>query len=294
MVSREALKLNEILRNAPKAVDMDLPHQREAGEHAEDMTSDPEGVRFEDAPAVGGLWATPQHWDGESAIMYLYGGGYVISSPHSRRKLAGHLANASGSRVLVPRYHLAPERPFPTAVEDAAADYRWLLGEGGGSERTVMAGDSSAGGLAVATMLKLRQDGEDLPAGGVLISPWVDLACTGETLEENAAADLTATKASLLRMAGQYLHGADPRTPLASPLYADLSGLPPLLIVVGGDEALLDDSVRLARSAGMAGVDVTLYIGAGMQHIFPIYCGAIPEADAAVAMIGEWIRFRAS
>jgi acetyl esterase/lipase len=295
MVSREALKLNEILRNAPKAVDMDLSHQREAGEHAEDMTSEPEGVRFEDAPAGGGLWATPQHWDGESAIMYLYGGGYVISSPHSRRKLAGHLANASGARALVPRYHLAPERPFPTAVEDAAADYRWLLGEGGRSERTVVAGDSSAGGLAVATMLKLRQeDGEDLPAGGVLISPWVDLACTGETLEENAAADLTATKASLLRMAGQYLHGADPRTPLASPLYADLCGLPPLLIVVGGDEALLDDSVRLARSAGMAGVDLTLYIGAGMQHIFPIYCGAIPEADAAVAMIGVWIRSRAS
>jgi monoterpene epsilon-lactone hydrolase len=126
------------------------------------------------------------------------------------------------------------------------------------------------------------------------ISPWVDLACTGETLDTNAAADLTATKASLQRMAGQYLHGADPRAPLASPLYADLSGLPPLLIVVGGDEALLDDSVRLARSAGMAGVDVTLYIGAGMQHIFPIYCGAIPEADAAAAMIGEWIRSRTS
>ena len=112
MVSREALKLNEILRNAPKAVDMDLPHQREAGEHAEDMTSEPEGVLFEDAPAVGGLWATPRSWDGESAIMYLYGGGYVISSPHSRRKLAGHLANAAGARALVPRYHLAPERPF--------------------------------------------------------------------------------------------------------------------------------------------------------------------------------------
>src|SRR5918997_1463821 len=142
-------------------------------------------------------------------------------------------------------------------------------------------------------MLKLREDGRPLPAGGVPIAPWVDLACTGETLETNAAVDLTATKASLLRMANQYLHGADPRTPLASPLYADLSGLPPLLIVVGGDEALLDDSaVRLARSADMAGVDVTLYIGAGMQHIFPIYCGAIPEADAAVAMIGEWIRSR--
>src|ERR671915_2607561 len=294
MVSPEALKLNEILRNAPKAVDMDLSHQREAGEHAEDMTSEPEGVVFEEAHAVHGLWATPRSWDGESAIMYLYGGGYVISSPHSRRKLAGHLAKAAGARALVPRYHLAPERPFPSAVDDAAADYRWLLGEGHHPERVVIAGDSSAGGLTVAAMLKLREDGSPLPAGGIAISPWVDLACTGETLETNATADLTVTKTSLQRMAGQYLHGADPRTPLASPLYADLSGLPPLLIVVGGDEALLDDSVRLARAAGMAGVDVTLYIGAGMQHIFPIYCGAIPEADAAVALIGELVRSHTS
>ena len=292
MVSPEALKLNEILRDAPKAVDMDLAHQREAGEHAEDMTSEPKGVTYGDAPEVGGLWATPRSWDGESAIMYLYGGGYVISSPHSRRKLAGHLARASGARALVPRYHLAPERPFPSAVEDAVSDYRWLLDKGYRPERVVIAGDSSAGGLAVSTMLKLREDGTPLPAGGVPISPWVDLACTAETFEANAAADLTATKAGLMRMAGQYLNGADPRTPLASPLYADLSGLPPLLIVVGGDEVLLDDSVRLARSAGMAGVDTTLYIGGGMQHIFPIYCGVIPEAGAAVAIIGAWIRDR--
>ena len=209
-------------------VDMDLAHQREAGEHAEDMTAEPEGVAFEEAYSVEGLWATPQDCEGESAIVYLYGGGYVISSPHSRRKLAGHLANASGARALVPRYHLAPERPFPSAVEDAVADYRWLLREGYRPQRVVVAGDSSAGGLAVATMFKLRGDGTPLPAGGVPISPWVDLACTGETLETNAAVDLTATKASLLRMAGQYLHGAAPRTPLASPLYADLSGLPSL------------------------------------------------------------------
>jgi monoterpene epsilon-lactone hydrolase len=293
LVSPEALKLNELLRNAPKAVDMDLPHQREAGEHAEGMTTEPEGVTYEEAYAVDGLWATPQSWNGESAIMYLYGGGYVISSPHARRKLAGHLANASGARALVPRYHLAPERPFPSAVEDAAADYRWLLEEGYPPERIIIAGDSSAGGLTVATMLRLREDATPLPAGGVPISPWVDLTCTGETLETRATVDLTVTKASLQRMAGQYLNGANPRTPLASPLYADLSGLPPLLIVVGGDEALLDDSVRLTRAAGIAGVDVTLYIGAGMQHIFPIYCGVIPEADAAVAMIGAWMRARA-
>jgi epsilon-lactone hydrolase len=211
------------------------------------MTSEPEGVTFEEAYAVDGLWASPQIWDSELAIMYLYGGGYVISSPHARRKLAGYFANASGARALVPRYHLASECPFPSAVEDAASHYRWLLEEGYRPEWVIIAGDSSAGGLAVATMLKLREDGTPLPAGGVPISPWVDLACTGETLEMNTKVDLTATKASLQRMAGQYLHGADPRTPLASPLYADLSSLPPLLVVVGGDEALLDDSVRLAR-----------------------------------------------
>jgi monoterpene epsilon-lactone hydrolase len=216
MVSPEALKLNEILRNAPKAVDMDLAHQREAGEHAEDMTSEPEGVTYEEAYSVDGLWATPRSWDGHSAIMYLYGGGYVISSPHSRRKLAGHLASASGARALIPRYHLAPERPFPAAVEDAAADYRWPLGEGCRPEQVVIAGDSSAGGLTIATLLKVRDDAVHLPAGGVPISPWVDLACTGETLETNATADLTATKSSLLRMADQYLQGADPRTPLSS------------------------------------------------------------------------------
>src|SRR5919107_1927683 len=130
-------------------------------------------------------------------------------------KLNEILRNAPGARSLVPRYHLAPERPFPSAVEDATADYRWLLGEGGRPERTAVAGDSSAGGLTVAAMLKLREDRTPLPSGCVPISPWVDLACTGETLETNATADLTATKASLQRMAGQYLQGADPHTPLA-------------------------------------------------------------------------------
>src|SRR5918911_2415892 len=125
MVSPEALKLNEILRNAPKAVDMDLSHQREAGEHAEDMTSEPKGVVFEEAPAVGGLWATPRSWDGESAIMYLYGGGYVISSPHSRRKLAGHLANASGARAPPP---IPPRTGAPLPFGGRRREWRLPMG----------------------------------------------------------------------------------------------------------------------------------------------------------------------
>ena len=143
-------------------------------------------------------------------------------------------------------------------------------------------------------MLKLREDRTPLPSGGIPISPWVDLACTGETLETNAAVDLTTTKASLVADGGPVPPRSGPTHPARFPAVRRPLGLPPLLIVVGGDEALLDDSVRLARAVGMAGVDVTLYIGAGMQHIFPIYCGMIPEADAAVAMIGAWIRSRAS
>ena len=294
MVSPQARALDAILRQAPKAVEVDLPHQREAGEHAEDLAADPVGVAYAVAENVAGLWATPDNWDGRAALMYLSGGGYVISSPATRRKLAGHLALASRARVLVPRYRLAPEHPFPAAVEDAVAACLWLVAQGIRSQETVIAGDSNAGGLAIATMLKLREDGSPLPAGCVAISPWVDLACSGESLESRAAVDLTVTKASLQRMAGQYLHGTDPRTPLASPLYAELAGLPPLLVVVGGNEVLLDDAVRLVRAAGIAGVDATLVIGGGMQHGYPIYAGYLPEADATVALIGRWIRERVS
>jgi acetyl esterase/lipase len=268
---------------------MALPQQRAAGEQAESLSSEPTGVTTVDAPEVGGFWSVAHH-DAGRVMLYLFGGGYVISSPLTRRKLAGHLAEAIAGRVLVPAYRLAPEHPFPAAVEDATAAYRWLLGQGIAPDRVVLAGDSSGGGLCVATLLAIRDAGLPMPAGATPISPWVDLACTGNSLEQNAQADLTVTKASLQRMAGQYLHGADPRTPLASPLYGDFHGLPPLFITVGGAEALLDDAVRLARAAGMAGTNATLRIVAGMQHIFPIYFGYLPEADAAVRIIGEWVR----
>lgn len=294
MLSPQAEKLAELYRNMPKQVDLDLVHQREAGEHQEDLSTVPAGIAYEDAPEVGGLWARPVTPLEQAAILYIFGGGYVISSPHSRRKIAGRLALATGVSVLVPNYRLAPEYPFPDAVEDVTAAYQWLLKQGNRPERTIIAGDSSGGGLAVAALLNMRDEQLPLPAGAVPISPWDDLACTGETMETNAQADLTVTKDSLLRMAGQYLHGADPRNPLASPLYGGLAGLPPLFIIVGGCEALLDDSVRLARKAGMASVNTTLFIGAGMQHVFPVYAGYLPEADHAISLIGQWVRERVS
>ena len=127
-------------------------------------------------------------------------------------------------------------------------------------------------------------------AGIVALSPWADLTCTGESMTSRAAADIECTRAGLLEMVGCYMNGADPSQPLASPVFADLAGLPPLLCVVGGDEILLDDSIRLVRNAGTAGIDATLFIAAGMQHIFPIWAGAFPEADAAIALIGNWVR----
>jgi epsilon-lactone hydrolase len=288
--SAQAEKLNEILRSGPKAVDMTLSDQREAGEHQEDLTSEAVGVSYEDVPELDGFWAVPDGVEATGAVVYLYGGGYVISSPHSRRKTAGHIARASGTPVLVARYRLAPEHPFPAALEDAVGFLAWLAKRSVHVDRVVIVGGSSAGGLALATLLKLRDDDAPLPAGAVVLSPWTDLACTGESLDHNA--DLTVTKEALLRMAGEYLSGADPTNPLASPLYGDLAGLPPLLVIVGGDEALLDDSIRLVRKAGIAGVDVSLRISAGMQHVYPVYAGFMPEADAGIEEIGRFIQAR--
>jgi epsilon-lactone hydrolase len=288
--SPEAVKLWKALREAPDPDDLELEEQREADEQAPDPASELPGVRYDRAAPLDGLWATPAGWDGRSTVLYLFGGGFVLSSPDMRRTFAGHLARAAGARVIVPDYRRAPEHPFPAALDDAVGAYRWLIAEAADPQDVVIAGDSAGAGLAMAAMLRLREAGLRLPAGAVAVSPWVDLALTAESLDTRAHADLTVTKADLERKAREYLDRADPRTRLASPLYGDLTGLPPLLVIVGSDEALLDDSIRLARKAGVAGVQTTLTIEPEMQHVFPIFAGRMPEADAAIAKIGEWIR----
>src|SRR5262245_55333519 len=289
MTSAEAASFWQTFRDAPvKQIDMPLAQRREAGEHAEDATAEPVGVAFEAAGAVDGLWAIPPSARHGAAVLYLFGGGYVLGSPASRRKTAGHLALATTARVLVPSYRLAPEHKFPAAVDDALAAYRWLLGEGAVAARTVIAGDSSGGGLSVATALALRDVGDPAPAGLVPLSPWADLACSGTTMQTRRNVDVAATRPGLLEMAGWYLDGTDPRTPHASPVYGDFGGMPPTLAVAGGEEILLDDAVRLVRATGEAGADASLYIGGGMQHVFPIWKGVFPEADAAITHIGTW------
>jgi monoterpene epsilon-lactone hydrolase len=192
----------------------------------------------------------------------------------------------------VPNYRLAPEHPFPAAVEDAISAWRWLLGSGVTPARAAIVGDSAGGGLALATAIALRDRGISLPAGIVTLSAWADLTCSGETMTTQASRDIECSRAGLLEMAGWYLGSGSPKQPLAAPVFASLAGLPPLLLLVGGNEVLLDDSVRLARRARMDEVDATLYVHVGTQHVFPIWCGVFPEADAAIALIGTWCRAR--
>jgi monoterpene epsilon-lactone hydrolase len=294
VISRQAKVFWALLKSYPKQIEMPLSQARDAALRAEDFTSEPTGVAFSPAPDVDGLWAEVPGEGPDRAILYLFGGGYMIGTPATRRKTAGHLALAAGARVLVPNYRLAPEHPFPAAVEDAVRAFQWLVDHGGEPSRTFLAGDSAGGGLAVATAIALRDRHLPMCGGIVAISPWTDLTCSGESMTSRAAVDIECTRAGLLETAGTYLHGADPARPLASPVLADLTGLPPLLCLVGGDEVLLDDSVRLVRKAGVAGIDATLSISAGMQHVFPIWAGAFPEADATIRFIGDWVRTRAA
>ncbi len=288
MISRQASQFWTFIANSPKQFELPLDMRRRAGERAEGMTAEPRGVAFSPAPEVAGLWAEPPEAREGAALLYLYGGGYVLGSPKSRRKTAGHLALACEARTLVPSYRVGPEHPFPAAVEDGLFAYQWLLAQGADPAKTIIAGDSAGGGLALATALLARERGLPICAGIALMSPWADLTCQAQSFSDRAGADITCSQASLLEMAGWYLGGADPRHPLASPLFADLSGLPPMLALVGGDEVLLDDTLRLVRKAGVQGVNATAVVAAGMQHVYPIWAGVFPEADEAIATIGEW------
>ncbi len=220
------------------------------------------------------LDGVPGEWVGDSAtgqaVLYLHGGGYNAGSCRTHHELAVRLLRAAGVPVLLVDYRLAPEHPCPAAVADAAAAYRWLLRHGVPPRRVVVGGDSAGGGLAVATLVQLRDDGVELPAAAVLLSPWVDLALSAPTLRSHADLDRVVSEDGLRRAAGYYLDGRDPTDPLASPLYADLSRLPPLLIHVGSDEALLDDATRLAEKARAAGVEVRLDVWQGMGHVFQL------------------------
>jgi acetyl esterase/lipase len=224
------------------------------------------------------------------AILYFHGGGYVIGSTATHRELARRLSVAADADVLVIDYRLAPENPFPAAVEDAVSAYRWLIGQGCEPADIAIAGDSAGGGLTVATLVSLRDQGIPLPACGVCISPWVDMEGLGESMNSRASLDPMVQREGLVGMADTYLDGADPRTPLAAPLYADLSNLPPLLIQVGTSETLYDDSTRLAERAGAAGVETSFESWEEMIHVWHLFAPMLDEGQRAIERIGEFVR----
>jgi epsilon-lactone hydrolase len=223
-------------------------------------------------------------------VVYLHGGNYLFGSSAGYRGFAAALSRAADATVLLVDYRLAPENPHPAALQDATTAYRWAVDAAGAPASTVVAGDSSGGGLAVALLAALRDAAEDLPAAAVCISPWVDLTLSGPSLDERASLDPLISRAGLATMAGAYLGGQDPKTPSASPLFADLTGLPPLLILVGTSEVLLDDSTRLARRARDAGVDVTLQVVEDMYHLWPLMSSFLPEARQTVDEIGRFVQ----
>ena len=224
------------------------------------------------------------------AILYLHGGGYVIGSTVTHRELARRLCIAADADVLVIDYRLAPENPFPAAVEDAVSAYSWLIGQGCEPADIAVAGDSAGGGLTVATLVSLRDHGIPLPACGVCISPWVDMEGLGESMTSRAALDPMVQREGLVGMADTYLNGADPRTPLAAPMYADLHGLPPLLIQVGTSETLYDDSTRLAERAEAAGVETNFESWDEMIHVWHLFAPMLDEGQRAIERIGEFVR----
>jgi acetyl esterase/lipase len=215
-------------------------------------------------------------------LLYFHGGSYVVGSPDTHASLAGELAARAGLRATSVDYRLAPEHPFPAAVDDGVAAYRDLLATGTDPRELVVAGDSAGGGLSIATLLAAREAGLPQPAAAVLFSPWVDLTLSGASMRTKRDADPILTEADLRAYADLYVGAGDRSRPLASPVLADLSGLPPLLVQVGANEVLLDDAVRLAGRAGAADVEVTLEIGADLPHVYQHEHGRLDEADAAL------------
>jgi acetyl esterase/lipase len=225
-------------------------------------------------------------------ILYLHGGGYVLGSPRSHRPLVARFADTAHAVAIAPDYRLGPEHKFPAAVEDAVAVWRWMLDDGAEPEKAIIAGDSAGGGLTLATALKLKAEGLPLPAGLFVISPWADLTQSHATYQSKAGDDPMITGELLNGMAAEYLGGADALDPLASPVFGDFAGLPPLLIHVGSEEALLGDSLTLAERAGHARVEVRLEIWPEMIHVWHMFGGQLGAARKAIAAAGGWMAER--
>jgi epsilon-lactone hydrolase len=281
--------VRQMLASSPRP--SDLTERRKRLESLSANYALPADVQVEPVVANGvpAEWTTTPEANPASVLIFLHGGAYISGSLLSHRHLAAQLGREAKARTLALNYRLAPEYPFPAALEDTMAGYRYLLSCGYAPERIAFAGESAGGGLAVATLASLRDANLALPACAWLSSPWVDLEMTGETMTTKASIDPLIQKLYLQEAASAYLSGANPRTPLASPLYADLSGLPPMLIQVGTAETLLDDSMRLARLAAQADLRVTLETWPDMIHAWTLFYPQIDAARRSLASAGAFL-----
>lgn len=297
MPSKQSEELTTLYRSWTAALaanpEMPLDELRLMFEHWGDVTAEPGGVDYleVDAGGVPAIWATPKGANVGRFLLCTHGGGYVCASMYTHRKVYGHLAKAVGCSALIPHYRRAPEHVHPAQVDDAVAAYCWLLSQGIQPNQIATTGDSAGGALSITTLLRLRERRLPLPVAAMPLSPWVDTEITGKTMETNRDKDVLVQKEVVETMASAFLgERGNRKDPLANPLYADLSGLPPIYIQVGGAETLLDDSRRLAERAKRAGVDVTLDIFPDLQHVFHFSAGRAPEADEAIRKLAAWVK----
>ena len=288
MISPEAVELNASFRRDIKdsgqfnqPVDEVRANWDEFGrsvpEYSPDVAIDPvdcDGVASEGVVAPG--------VDDKKVLLHFHGGGYAIGHPDGYRNFNSRMSEAVGARVLAVDYRLAPEHPFPAAVDDTLRAYKWVLSQGYQPAQIGFMGESAGGGLVFATLLAARDHGVPMPAAAVATSPWVDLANSFDSHAFNAEADPMIAPAVLDAFAATYLNDADPKNPLASPVHGELKGLPPVYILVGSTEVLLDDARTLFMNASRAGVDTTIEVAPDMPHIWPIFAYQLPEGQSAV------------
>ncbi|MBW0449182.1 alpha/beta hydrolase [Paraburkholderia phenoliruptrix] len=282
---------------------IDVSHARALTEKRVWSPEVPRGWRLRELDGAGGKslrgeWL--ERTGGEPAsgtpalVLYCHGGGYYFCSPRTHRSIVFGLATRANAPVFSLDYRLAPEHRFPAALDDATAAYRQLIAEGVPPRSIVIAGDSAGGGLALSTLVALRDAGDPLPAGGLLFSPWTDLAATGASIVDNDGADPMFSGPAIAKAAKVYLGDMPATHPYASPVYADLRGLPPLFMMAGSTEVLLDDSRRVAAHARAAGVDCELEVWSKMPHVWPIFAPFIPEANRALDRAAEFVRHATS
>jgi epsilon-lactone hydrolase len=290
MANPQIDSIRELLASAPRPTGLAERRARMLSLVSRYTVSPDAHIEAVDADGVPAEWTLTPVADPGRVVLFLHGGAYISGGIATHRHLVAEIGRVTRARTLALDYRLAPEHPFPAALEDALTAYGFLLSQGYMPGNIALAGESAGGGLALAILISLRQMGLPLPACAWLSSPWTDLDMTGDSMESKADVDPLIQKPYLLEAAASYLNGADARTPLASPLYGDLSGLPPLLIHVGTAETLLDDSIRLARLAAQADVRVTLDIWPDMIHAWSLFYQQLDAGRQSLASMGEFVR----